>query len=250
MSKIFDHNTDKIKLMLNIKETIDNNNIVDNDIIDKFNKLNSSFKDILVHQLYNDEDFQDIFNDDFIQFSKLISKYSYKERKSVLDFIEKNVNSENLINYINLAKSENVELSLEFMKQIDKEKLPIINATNDALIKIMPIFDFYKMNNVDSIIDINYDDYNFIKDNKDNYNLSNSELHIRKFNDICNRFYQTNNGKTDKINALLRLDKVFKSNQLSDQQINEKFTYFKDNFQFISIIDLNQLEYDAAKLIY
>lgn len=44
MSKIFDHNTDKIKLMLNIKETIDNNNIVDNDIIDKFNKLNSSFE--------------------------------------------------------------------------------------------------------------------------------------------------------------------------------------------------------------
>ena len=44
MSKIFDHDTDKIKLMLNIKETIDKNNIVDNDILDKFNQLNSSFE--------------------------------------------------------------------------------------------------------------------------------------------------------------------------------------------------------------
>ena len=215
------------------------------------NKKDINSKNVIRNKLYNDEDFQDILNDDFIQFFKLINKYSYEEQESALQFITVNSYSENLIQYIKLAENEDVELSIDFMKQIH-QKTPILPLTKneEVLVKVMPIFDFYKMNNIEELIDINHDDYKFIKDNKDNYNLNSDELYIKKFNNICNRFYQINNGNTDKINVLLRISKIFKLNELSDQDINQQFKYVKENFQFVSILELNKLEYDVAKMVH
>ena len=214
------------------------------------NKENINNKDVIRYELYNDEDFKDIFNDDFIKFSKLIDKYSYEEQESALQFIKVNSHSENLIKYINLVENNNVEFSLDFMKKIHQKTPPLLTESEDVLVKIMPIFEFYQINNVEELIDMNHDDYKFIKNNKDNYNLNSDELKFKRFNNSCNRFHQLNNGNTDKINILLRISQIFKLHNISDENINEQFKYVKENFQLISIIELNKLEYDAAKLIH